>query len=254
MGERPRSLWDRTAPSHLRVGVRPLLGLSLAACLFLLVLQAWWVLTPAAAIRSGPLVVEIPARSGFLDVARILDRAGVLRSPAGFVLLTVVRGSMRTLKAGEYQIPQGANTATVLALLEAGRVLQHSVVFREGSTVAELARQLAAEGLTQPEEILRVARDGLFLRPLDLPADSVEGYLFPDTYQFLKGMTAEEILARMVVRMRERVSADILAAARARDLSFHGLFTLASIIEKEAVDPAEMPLISAVFWNRLKLE
>jgi len=254
MGERPGSLWDRTAPSRPRLGVRLLLGLSLAACLFLVVLQAWWILTPAAAIRSGPLVVEIPARSGFLDVARILDRAGVIRSPAGFVLLTVVRGSMRTLKAGEYQIPQGANTATVLALLEAGRVLQHSVVFREGSTVAELARQLGAEGLTQPEEILRVARDGLFLRTLDLPADSVEGYLFPDTYQFVKGMTAEEILARMVVRMRERVSADILAAARARDLSFHGLVTLASIIEKEAVDPAEMPLISAVFWNRLRLE
>src|SRR5947209_11883327 len=128
MGERPGSLWDRTAPSRPRLSVRLLLGLSLAACLFLLVLQAWWILTPSAAIRPGPLVVEIPARSGFLDVARILDRARVIRSPAGFVLLTVVRGSMRTLKAGEYQIPQGANTTTVLALLEAGRVLPPSLV------------------------------------------------------------------------------------------------------------------------------
>src|SRR5262249_59450535 len=64
----------------------------------------------------------------------------------------------------------------------------------------------------------------------------------------------EEILGRMVARMRERVSADILAAARARNLSFHQLLTLASIIEKEAVDRSEMPLISAVFWNRLRLE
>lgn len=205
-------------------------------------------------MRSGPRVVEIPARSGFLDVARILNRAGVIRSPAGFVLLTLVRGSMRSLRAGEYLVPQGANTAAVLAMLEGGHVLQHSVVFREGSTVAELARQLAVEGLVKPEDVLRVARDGLFLRTLDLPADSVEGYLFPDTYQFVKGMTAEDILARMVARMRERVSGDVLVAARTRNLSFHQLLTLAAIIEKEAVDPGEMALISAVFWNRLRLE
>jgi peptidoglycan lytic transglycosylase G len=234
--------------------VRPLLGLLLAACLLFLVLEAWWILTPATAMRSGPRVVEIQARSGFLDVARTLNRAGVIRSPAGFVLLTLVRGSMRTLKAGEYLVPQGANTATVLAMLEGGHVLQHSVVFREGSTVAELAHQLAVEGLVKPDDVLRVARDGLFLRTLDLPADSVEGYLFPDTYQFVKGMTAEDILARMVARMRERVSGDILVAAHTRNLSFHQLLTLAAIIEKEAVDPGEMPLISAVFWNRLKLE
>jgi UPF0755 protein len=143
---------------------------------------------------------------------------------------------------------------TVLSMLEGGRVLQHSVVFREGSTVAELASELAAEGLAQADDVLRAARDGLLLRTLDVPADSLEGYLFPDTYQLVKGMTAEEILARMVARMRERVSPDILTEARARDLSFHRLLTLASIIEKEAVDPSEMPLISAVFWNRLRLD
>jgi UPF0755 protein len=58
----------------------------------------------------------------------------------------------------------------------------------------------------------------------------------------------------MVARMRERISAEILAAARARNLSVHQLLTLASIIEKEAVERSEMPLISAVFWNRLRLD
>jgi peptidoglycan lytic transglycosylase G len=199
-------------------------------------------------------VVEIPAHRGFLDVARTLDRAGVIRSPMGFALLTLARGNMRSLKAGEYQIPQGANTVTVLTMLAGGQVLQHSIVFREGDTAAELAGQLAAEGLAKPDDVTRLTRDTLFLRTLDIPADSLEGYLFPDTYQFVKGMTPEEMLARMVARMRERVSADILAAARSRDLSFHQLLTLASIIEKEAVERSEMPLISAVFWNRLRLE
>ncbi len=139
-------------------------------------------------------------------------------------------------------------------MVEGGKVLQHPIVFQEGSTVGELATRLGAEKLADPDEIDRVARDPKFLKSLDVPGESLEGYLFPDTYQFVKGMTAEEILGRMVARMRERVSPDILAQARARDLSFHRLLTLASIIEKEAVDRDEMPLISAVFWNRLKID
>ena len=253
--ERPRILRDWVDPEpRSRPALRPLAAIVLTAGLLFLGLQAWWILTPAPGVRSGSRIVEIPAHRGFLEVARQLDAAGVIRSPLGFMLLTIARGSMRSLKAGEYQIPQGANTLAVLALIEGGQVLQHNVVFREGSTLAELARQLENERLATAGDILRVARDGPFLRTLEVPADSVEGYLFPDTYQFVKGMMPEEILARMVARLREQISPEILAAARARDLSMHQLLTLASIIEKEAVERREMPLISAVFWNRLKLD
>jgi UPF0755 protein len=142
----------------------------------------------------------------------------------------------------------------VLRLLEGGQVLQHTVVFREGSSLGELARQLEAAGLARSEDVLRVAQDAVLLRHLDVRADSLEGYLFPDTYQLVKGMTPEEILARMVARLRERLTPEIAAAAEARQLSLHQLLTLASIIEKEAVERSEMPLISAVFWNRLRRE
>ena len=253
--ERPRVLRDwADAEPRSHAAMRSFTAMLITAAVLFIGLQAWWILTPAPALRGGPRIVEIPAHRGFLEVARQLDDAGVIRSPLGFMLLTVVRGSMRSLKAGEYQIPQGANTLAVLALIEGGQVLQHNIVFREGSTVAELARQLENERLARADDILRVARDGLFLRTVEIQADSVEGYLFPDTYQFVKGMMPEEILARMVSRLRERISPEILAAARARDLSVHRLLTLASIIEKEAVERREMPLISAVFWNRLKLD
>jgi UPF0755 protein len=237
-----------------RSPLRFIARLLLVAVVAFLALEAWWVLTPAVGVRNGSRVIEIPAHSGFLEVARILDQSEVIRSPLGFTLLTLARRSTRSLKAGEYQIPQGADTPTVLAMLESGRVLQHPVVFREGSTVAELAAQLGAEKLANPDDITRAARQAQFLRSLDVPGDSLEGYLFPDTYQLVKGMTPEEILGRMVARTRERVTPEILAQARARNLDFHRLLTLASIIEKEAVDPGEMPLISAVFWNRLKID
>lgn len=254
MRPRPEVRRGWIAALRVRWTGRRLLAILAIACLVGIGRLSWLVLTPAEPVRSGPRIVEIPAHRGSVAVARILSQSGVIRSPLGFLLLTVARGSVRSLKAGEYQVPQGATTLGVLAMLESGQVLQHTVVFREGCTVAELARLLAAEGLVPAEDVLRASTDGLFLHSLGVPADSLEGYLYPDTYQFVKGMTAEEVLGRMVARMRERVSADILAAAQARDLSFHQLLTLASIIEKEAVERSEMPLISAVFWNRLKLE
>ncbi|HXJ77755.1 MAG TPA: endolytic transglycosylase MltG, partial [Candidatus Methylomirabilis sp.] len=254
MREQPRFAWEASDRVRPRRGAGPLIAVVLTGCLLFLGLQALWVLTPADGVRSRPRVVEIPAHRGLVDVARILDDAEVIRSPMGFALLTILHGNMRSLKAGEYQIPQQATTVAVLNMLAGGQVLQHTIVFREGDTLTELAGQLSAEGLAQSDDIVRLTRDTVFLRTLDIPADSLEGYLFPDTYQFVKGMTPEEILARMVTRLRERVSADILAAARSRNLSFHELLTLASIIEKEAVDRSEMPLISAVFWNRLRIE
>jgi UPF0755 protein len=225
-----------------------------ALCALGVALEAWLVLTPTDDMRSGSRVFEIPAHRGALEVARILQEAGVIRSRSGFLALTLMRGSIRTLKAGEYEVPRNTNTRTVLGMLETGQVRQHAVVFREGSTIAELARQLAAEGLANADEVVRASREPRLLRMVGIPTDSVEGYLYPDTYQLVKGMTAEEILSRMVSRMREQVSGDILSQARARELNMHQLLTLASIIEKEAVERSEMPLISAVFWNRLGLE
>src|SRR4029450_6139086 len=99
--------------------------LSILACLLavFLVLQSFWIFTAAPAVQAGPRVVEIPAHLGLSTVARRLDEAGVIRSPLGFMLLAVARGTARALKAGEYEVPQGANTLAVLALPEVGRAL-----------------------------------------------------------------------------------------------------------------------------------
>ena len=253
MMERPRSLptWG-VGPGRPGPTWRAVAGCVVVMALLALLLEGWWILSVPGPLRSSARVVDVPAHKGIIEVAGILDEAGVIHSRVGFILLALARGSSRSLKAGEYRIPQGANTVRVLDQIAGGQVLQHMVTLQEGSTLAELARQLEAERLVSAEDILRVGRDAVFLRTLDIPADSVEGYLFPDTYQFVKGMTPEEILARMVARMREKISPELLAEARARDLTLHQTLTLASIIEKEAVESAEMPLISAVFWNRIK--
>lgn len=211
-----------------------------------------WLVTPTPALRQGPRIVEIPAHERVLAIAERLQQAEVVRSRVVFVALAWLRGAARTLKAGEYEFPRDASTAQVLDLIQAGRVRQHTVLHPEGATLAELARTLAAERLASPDELLRVARDPVFLRSHGIEGPSVEGYLFPDTYQFVRGMAPQEILGRMIQRMRSKLAPEILAGARSRGLTLHQLLTLASIIEREAVDPGEQRLIAAVFWNRLR--
>ena len=215
---------------------------------------AWLALSPTPAVQAGPLVVEIPAHEGVLGIAARLAQADVVRNRYAFLALTAGRGHIRRLKAGEYEIPRDASTLDVIDLLASGRVRQHIVLHREGATVGELARALEAERLARAEDIVRAAGDERLRRALDIDAVNLEGYLFPDTYQLVRGMSAEEILGRMVQRLRAKLTPELMARARARGLDVHRLLTLASIIEREAVDPGEQRLISAVFWNRLRVD
>jgi UPF0755 protein len=227
-----------------------LVGLTLLA---LAAFEAGRAIIPPRTLRSGPQTVEIPPQQGLLGVARILVEAEVIRSRLAFVTLAVLRGTARSLKAGEYEIPQGASLLTTLELIEAGKVKPHLIVLPEGFTVRELARQLETEGIAGAADVLRVASDPFFTQGLGIEADSLEGYLFPDTYQVTRGMRVEEVLGRMVQRFRERIGTpEVRAQASARGVSLHALVTLASIIEKEAVVPDERPLIAGVFWNRLR--
>jgi len=236
------------------MGLRLFIGLLVLLAAATLVVVGHQVLTPADALETGPLLVEIPAHEGVLAIAERLYGASVIRSRVGFVLLAVVRGSARQLKAGEYELARGASTFDVLTLMESGRVKQHVVLHPEGATVAELARVLESERLATSAAVTRLASDRAFLATLTIEGPSLEGYLFPDTYQFVRGMTTEEILTRMVQRLRTKLGPDLAARAQARGLSVHRLLTLSSIIEREAAERDEMRTISAVFWNRLKLD
>lgn len=233
--------------------LRLVIGLVVLLSMGTVVGLAHEVLTPANALDSGPVLVEIPAHDGVLDIAGRLYKAGAIRSRVGFVLLAGVRGSSRQLKAGEYELARGASTLDVLKQIEAGRVKQHLVLHPEGATVAEIARVLESERLAPGGAVARLATDRAFLATLGIDGPSIEGYLFPDTYQLVRGMTTEEILTRMVQRLRAKAGPELTARAQARGLSVHQLLTLASIIEREAVDRGELRTISAVFWNRLKI-
>lgn len=228
-----------------------LLGIVLAA--LAAGVGAWLALTPTAALQTEPRVVDIPAQAGVLTIARKLRDAEVVRSAEAFVALGVLRGSARSLRAGEYEFPRGTTMLGALRMLEGGRVRLHPVLHPEGATLAELARTIEGQRLAPAADVLRAAADRGFLQTVGVEGPSLEGYVFPDTYYFTRGLTAEQILARTVQRLRAKLTPEIVTRARQRGLDVHGLLTLASIIEREAVVHDERRLISAVFWNRLQL-
>ena len=227
-------------------------------CLVLAALAAVWVaraVRPPPPLEQGSRTVEIPATSGVLGIARQLAEQGVIRSQVVFVGLTLLRGTARSLKAGEYEVPRGAPLLAVLQLLETGRVKPHLLVLPEGFTIRDLARHVEAEGIAPAPDVIRVATSAHMTWSLGIESDSLEGYLFPDTYQVTKGIRVEEILGRMVQRFRERAgTAEVVARARQRGMSLHQLLTLASIVEKETALAAERPIVARVFLNRLRLD
>jgi UPF0755 protein len=228
--------------------------LVLVMAVSVLVAGAAFLMMPTPVLEEHAVVVEIPPQAGVLTIAERLRDAGAVRSAWTFVAVSAALGGHRKLKPGEYEFPRGASTLTVARMVESGRVRQHPALHPEGATVSELARALEAARLARAEDVLRVARDPGFLAVHGIEAPSVEGYLFPDTYQFVRGMRVEDMLGRMIQRMRAKLTPELLARAKTRGLTPHQLLTLASIVEREAAVPEERRLIAAVFWNRLQID
>lgn len=201
--------------------------------------------------------VDIATGSTVREIAAQLSAAGVIRQPRLFEIVARIKRSAGQLHAGSYAFPAGTTLLSALGKLERGDVMQFPFTAIEGWTIKEIAaalrgqKHLASEAV--PDEFIRLASDPQFVSSLGFAgAQSLEGYLFPDTYFVTRPLTAEALLKRMVARFREVFAALGGAAALPAGLAEPQLVTLASIVEKETGAPGERPLIASVFYNRLQ--
>ena len=163
-----------------------------------------------------------------------------------------MNGSLHRIKAGDYDFPLMDPPEKILERMVAGRVSAVRVTFPEGETVRDLAKLLHREALADEDDVLRLARDRSFIASLGIDDESLEGYLFPETYRFGKRQGAHSMLTAMVRQFQKRLPEDWKDRAEALHLNgLHEVATLASMVEKEAVADAERPVIAAVFLNRL---
>jgi peptidoglycan lytic transglycosylase G len=189
----------------------------------------------------GPLaadrIVNIPRGSGMRDIADILSREGVIDQPWLFIGGVLVLKAREDLKAGEYEFKAHSSTRDVVATIVEGKVVAHQVSI--------------PEGLTSEQIVARLRQDDVLAG--DIKEIPREGSLLPDTYNFARGVTREQMVQRMQ-QAQQRLLREIWEH-RAPDLPLktpEQLVVLASLVEKETGKPEERTRVAAVFVNRLK--
>jgi len=229
----------------LLVGIGLTLLLAIPGIRFSLFLQQ------ALAPASEQTFVIPPGRS-FSVAARQLEQQGIISSTLFFRLLAEVRGATDQLKAGHYRFAEPATPVTILQRLQAGDVLRYRFTVPEGLTIAEIAERLERAERGDKRRFLKLCRNPELVQQFGIPAASLEGYLFPETYLLETEADEDKLLNSMLKQFQQRVDAELLNKAKRYNLNRHQMVTLASIIQKEAGSKEEMPLISAVFHNRLR--
>jgi UPF0755 protein len=213
---------------------------------------AWRYEISSTKIAAGGLPVRLLVAPGASAdaIARQLQALGLVRHPLVFRLLARQSGVSGQLKAGEYALSGPLSLQGILDALARGDVMRRDVTVPEGRNIDEVAALVVAEGL-DIAAFLEVARDPLLVRDLDPVATSLEGYLFPDTYDLPQSPEASRVLVRRMLERFRAVIGPHRERIAERGLSVRQVVTLASIVELETARVGERPRIAAVFWNRL---
>ncbi len=226
-------------------------SLLVAGLLVAMVLLGFGVFSLRPCRLDAEQFITVSSGQSLSAVSHTLYTHGLITHPLPFRALARWRGDARRIQAGSYRFAPGSyRPGDVLRILVEGRVELISCTIPEGLTAQEVVKRCSDAGIGDYQRYEVLLTDKKFLQHLKIPM--VEGYLFPETYRFAPGISESSVLSTMVQQMRHYLDTSLLTAAKEQGLNELQLLTLASIIQKEAGNREEMPLISAVFHNRLK--
>lgn len=235
--------------------ISPKLLLVTAVRVCLLLALLWYLVCLFIPPGNGSLFRDIsfPPGSGIRALADELKSTGVIRSSWHFVLLTRLRGQAHKLQAGDYRFNDGMTVTQILNKLVAGEVDYRRFTLPEGYSIYQAAELLDQKGYFKRDAFLEKCRDAALVSRLGGGLKSVEGYLYPATYDMTRGAGEEQLIIRMVEQFEKKYAELTKESGAPGGMTKHEIVTLASLIEKEAISPEEKPLISSVFHNRLRL-
>lgn len=232
--------------------------LRVAALLLLaaLGLRVWWRMETEAPLGSPAAELVVPAGASTQVIAEKLAAADLIKRPWTFALLVRLRGDESRMKAGRYRFDGPYSLLDMEQKIVEGEVERREVTLPEGRNMFDMAEIVTRVGLTR-EGFLAAAKDAASIADLDSGARTLEGYLFPETYD-LKDESNEGALVAEMVKFSRNVFAELGLAPEGRTiagipLNLRQIVTLASIVELETAAPEERPRIAGVFLNRLRL-
>jgi UPF0755 protein len=209
-------------------------------------------------LRSRPdevgheVVYEVLPRKSFSAISRDLESKGLIKSAMLFNIYARAVGERSRVKVGEYLLKTNMTPSEIMRIITSGKSIARSITVTEGLSIYEIGDLFEKQGLGSAESFVKLVRDRQFVKALlGEERDSLEGYLFPETYMVTKYTDSKAIIQNMVKRFMI-VFGGVSAQAQLPGWSRHEVVTLASIIEKETGAPQERSLISSVFHNRLQ--
>ena len=208
--------------------------------------------TPANVNATQNVIVNVRQGQTLRTTADILQQTSLIKSRLKFILIARIKDLDKHLKAGEYLLSAAMTPRQMLEIMVKGAVNLHRLTVPEGYSIPQIAVLVEKAEFGSKIDFINTATDAALARKNGIEAVSFEGYLFPDTYFFPRGVAMEQIISAMVNRFRSVFSTEWVERAQELGFTVAQIVTLASIIEKETGAAFERPIISSVFHNRLK--
>lgn len=212
--------------------------------------------------ETGPARVVIERGESVTAIGQQLQQAGLIKNASVFRWYIRLSHASGPVQAGMYDIPRGARLPDIVSKFRQGEVVPNTVkvTVPEGYTVADIAVRLETHHICSKQAFLTAEQQGTFAESFVslLPRNKdiqyrFEGYLFPDTYEFVKGESAHEVINTMLQDFQHHIDAvNVMTALEKQGETLPTLITEASLIEKEALAESDGPRIASVIHNRLK--
>lgn len=202
--------------------------------------------------RGEPVRFTVPRGSGLSAVADTLARRDVIDSATRFTLYGRMKGRAGEIKPGVYEIRPGASYGHIMRTLVSGDVVKMRIVIPEGWELRRIAPRVAEATGLPADSVLAVLADTASATEYEVPGPTLEGYLYPATYELPVGASLDRVIRTMTRRYRQVWTPALRARADSAGLDEREVVTLASIVEKEARDWSERPAIARVYLNRLE--
>jgi UPF0755 protein len=196
--------------------------------------------------------IHVPKGASAEQIADKLVAHGVLHNRLHFLIAARMMRAEKDLKFGEYELHAGMAPVAAVRKLTAGRTLTQRLTIPEGLTIEQIGNRLEGSGLTSKDDLLERARSEELREMLAVRNDTLEGFLFPDTYYITGEETPDNLVRMMVNRFEEVYRNEAAESDLSGEYDTFDIVTIASMVEKEASADSEKPLIAGVIYNRLR--
>jgi UPF0755 protein len=222
--------------------------------IFCVIIGAYEYYTPQQSKSFGTKTKYLIVRRGdnVFDISFKLDQIGAINSRMEFIIFAKLPWHSKRLKAGRYAIEPGYSMANIFGLMVKGTSVPFVVTIPEGLTISQTAELLSSQLEFSPEDFLTACSDRQLLDSLNIDGDDLEGYLFPNTYDFFYDESAPSVARKMAKKFFDELPPNFEQEGQNLGLDFNEAVTMASLIEKEAMQDKERPIISAVYNSRLR--